>query len=134
MLSALAMTEFKGQFSAEWLMHYHVQHGELTSYYKKTLETKPSTIPSIEGSDKVVGEGLFSTVDIKKGDFICAMPGCWVTSRAAMSCNVQEQLPPDFYMFKLDNLSQCGLGYLTYPSQANKINSATFKDKVIITT
>ena len=133
-MSAIAMVEYNGTYSAEWLMHYQVPHAELHKYHVSTLTVAPSLIEPAEGSRHLVGEGLYTTVDIKKDHIICHLPGCWVTSRAAVDYTIHENLPPNTYIFQLgDENAKSGLAYLTYPSQGNKINSTTYKDTVLAT-
>ena len=65
--------------SLEWWMHYQIPVLTLHLYFDDHLAEKKSTLPpSKDHPHMVPGNGLFTTKDRKKGDYLCQFPGYWL--------------------------------------------------------
>ena len=79
--------------------------------------------------DVDAGDGLFTTVARKRNDVLCGFPGFWVPRQ--LSRHVDSKLAYAFALqdpWPKDMIAE--VYYVTHASLANKINSATYKQRV----
>lgn len=130
-MCALSVASQQTDGDLEWWMHYQIPQETLPLYYAKHLETKESSLPrSKSRPNQSPGDGLYTTKDRKKGEFICQFPGYW------MEENVYgKQVAIDHhYAFSIPNTPAWGpmtnLIYVTHNCQANFINAAVIDEEV----
>jgi hypothetical protein len=117
----------------EWMMHYQIPHENLYLHYFEGLESKKSSLkPSKKRPSLLLGDGLFTTTARKKGDLLCAFPGCWVEKTMwgpeSAKANQYAFTPPPGPEWA----PMSGLVYATLACKANLINSAIIGDEVLL--
>jgi hypothetical protein len=117
----------------EWMMHYQIPHENLHLHFFEGLESKESSLKRSKSFPSMrAGDGLFTTKNKKKGDLLCAFPGCWVEKKMWG----QESTKPNRYAFTPppgpEWIPMSGLVYATHNCQANLINSAVIGDEVLL--
>ena len=119
----------------EWLMHYQIPQETLQLYYEADLEERPSTLSQSKlYSDSRPGNGLFTTIDRKAGEFVCAFPGYWMHQELYHQMKQDHELNGTFYAFTTAGDAKWqgmhDLVYMTHRCAANKINAGKIKDEV----
>jgi hypothetical protein len=117
----------------EWMMHYQIPHENLHLHFFDGLESKGSSVaPSKTLPSLQAGTGLFTTKARKKGELLCAFPGCWVEKQMWGP----ESAKSDSYAFTPppgpEWAPMSGLVYATFSCQANLINSAVIGNEVLL--
>ena len=115
----------------EWWMHYSVNEDDLHLHYHEDLEIKESGVKrSMERPYLIPGQGLFTTQDRKKNEYICGFPGWWeelhlYDARTKIKDSYPFTVPDNKKWGKMHNLV-----YVTHPCQANRINAAVIGTEV----
>ena len=117
-------------------MHYQIPWETLHLYFDTGLEEKKSELPrSVLYPNLNTGNGLFTTIDRKKGDYLCRFPGFWMHEELQVAAMA---LADDSYAFHTpygkdyDWPPMVDLVYMTHRCKANKINTGKLKDEVKI--
>ena len=134
-MAALSMaTQTNPRGDLEWMMHYQIPDEQVHKFWDSTVLVKPSKLPKSKTYPNLeVGNGLFTTIARKAGDYICAFPGSWV-SKDLYTHHGASRSDAEYYAFR--TMPEDGwwcmesLVYVTHPCNANKINAGQIQDEV----